>query len=100
MPLYTHVSGSTSTGRAANGVSKAEADEPKPGMPEATKGFQWNAAGRDFNSDIRVKYDVGGSLITEFCTSSGRVMAQGSKFEKTSFGDTTRPMKSVGKKKT
>src|SRR5436305_4888165 len=49
---------------------------------------------------MSVKYDVGGSLMTEFWTSSGFTIDQGSKFAKTSFGDTTRPMNSVGKKKT
>ncbi len=40
MPPYAHVSGSSSVGNAMSGERTAEAEEPKPGMPEATNGFQ------------------------------------------------------------
>ena len=71
-----------------------------PGMPDATYGFQWNAGQSFFTSDISVKYAVGGSLSSEFCTSAGRALAHGSKLLKTSLGETTRCMNNVGKKKT
>src|ERR1051325_286345 len=100
IPVHTHASGSASAGMRMNGESTAAADEPQPGMPEAMYGFQWNAGQSYFASDMSVKYAVGGSLSSEFCTSAGRTVAHGSKLEKTSFGDGTRPMNSTGKKKT
>src|SRR5262249_2017315 len=100
MPAHTHASGSASAGTRMNGESTAAADDPQPGMPLAMYGFQWNARQSDFASDISVKYAVGGSFSSETCASDGRAVAHGSKFEKTSFGDGTRPVNSVGKKKT
>ena len=100
IPVQTQASGSTSVGRRMNGESTAAAEEPHPGIPEATYGFQWNACQSCLASDIRVKYAVGGSFSSEFCASAGRTVAHGWKLEKTSFGDGTRPMNSVGKKKT
>src|ERR1051325_872958 len=83
-----------------NGVSDAADDEPHPGMPHATYGSQLNARASSFTSESIVKYDVGGSLIVEFCVGMVRCTDHGSKLKKTSFGDTTRCMNSVGKKKT
>src|SRR4051794_22864249 len=97
MPVQTHASGRASVGTRMKGESTAAADEPQPGMPEATYGFQWKARQSDFTSDISVKYAVGGSFSSEFCTSAGRTLAHGSKLLKTSFGDGTRCMNSVGK---
>src|SRR5437763_7059891 len=100
IPVHTHASGSARTGSRMNGESTAAADEPQPGMPAAMYGFQWKARQSLFASDISVKYAVGGSFSSEFCTSAGRAVDHGSKLEKTSFGDGTRPMNSTGKKKT
>src|SRR5256885_13844280 len=100
IPVHTHANGSASVGIRMNGDITAAADEPKPGMPEATYGFQWKARQSLLASDIRVKYAVGGSLSSEFCTSAGRALAHGSKLQKTSFGDATRCMNRGGKKKT
>ena len=62
-----------------NGERIAAADEPKPGIPEAMYGFQWNVRQSLRASVINVKYAVGGSFIVEFCdgTSAGRTVDQG-----------------------